>query len=208
MDHSIKFWDRIADRYARTPVKDEATYQKKLAITQGYLRPDMKVLEFGCGTGSTALVHAPHVSSYTAIDVSPKMISIAEQKLNTASVDNVTFKVAALDELKTTNESYDAVLGLSILHLLEQRDEAIHQVYQMLKPGGIFVSSTACLGDTMGYFRYIAPIGKFFGLMPLVRVFTEAELINSLESAGFKIDFKLEPKNSKLVSFLIAIKPD
>ena len=48
MDYSIKFWDRIAKRYAKKPVADEVTYQQKLAITQQYLRRDMKVLEFGC----------------------------------------------------------------------------------------------------------------------------------------------------------------
>ncbi len=51
MDRSARFWDRIAKRYARTPVADEAAYQRKLKITRGYLRPDMEVMEFGCGTG-------------------------------------------------------------------------------------------------------------------------------------------------------------
>ena len=49
MTHSARFWDRIAARYARKPVADEAAYQKKLAVTREYLRPDMEVLEFGCG---------------------------------------------------------------------------------------------------------------------------------------------------------------
>lgn len=33
---------------------------------------------------------------------------------------------------------------------------AIAKVYQMLKPGGIFVTSTMCMGDTMGWFKLIA----------------------------------------------------
>jgi cyclopropane fatty-acyl-phospholipid synthase-like methyltransferase len=37
---------------------------------------DMEVLEFGCGTGSTAIVHAPHVKELRAIDISEKMIGI------------------------------------------------------------------------------------------------------------------------------------
>ena len=67
-----KFWDWIAERYARTPVADEASYKKKLQITQDYLRPGMEVLEFGCGTGSTALIHAPHVKHIHAIDISSR----------------------------------------------------------------------------------------------------------------------------------------
>jgi cyclopropane fatty-acyl-phospholipid synthase-like methyltransferase len=30
------------------------------------MRPDMEVLEFGCGTESTALEHAPHVAHIEA----------------------------------------------------------------------------------------------------------------------------------------------
>ena len=56
-----KFWDRHAERYAKSPVADEASYQKKLQVTREYLRPDMEILEFGCGTGSTAITHAPYV---------------------------------------------------------------------------------------------------------------------------------------------------
>jgi len=72
MNQSVKFWDKIAERYSRQPVADEAAYQKKLQVTREYLKPDMEVLEFGCGTGSTAIAHAPYVkhirrSSYTVI---------------------------------------------------------------------------------------------------------------------------------------------
>jgi cyclopropane fatty-acyl-phospholipid synthase-like methyltransferase len=48
-----KFWDRMAERYAKRPVANEDAYRKKLEVTRSYLEPDMQVLEFGCGTGST-----------------------------------------------------------------------------------------------------------------------------------------------------------
>ena len=67
MDRSAKFWDRIAKRYAKRPVADDAAYQKKLEITQSYFQPHMEVLEIGCGTGSTAITHAPNVKRIAAI---------------------------------------------------------------------------------------------------------------------------------------------
>ncbi len=36
----------------------------------------------------------------------------------------------------------DMVLGLSILHLLENKAEVMAKVHRMLKPGGVFVAST------------------------------------------------------------------
>ena len=166
-----KFLDRIAERYAKRPIADEGAYEKKLQVTRGYLRPDMELLEFGCGTGSTAIIHAPYVKHIQAIDISPQMIEIAQRKTDANNAGNITFERSAIDDYSMANQSLDAVLGFSILHLLENKEEAVSKVHKMLKPGGILVTSTACLGDTMKFFKVIAPIGKFLGLMPLVKVF-------------------------------------
>jgi len=99
-----------------------------------------------------------------------------------------------------------AVLGLSILHLLDNKEEIIARVHKMLKPGGIFVTSTACIGDTlMRFLKFIVPIGKFFGLMPQVMVFTTKELEDSLTDAGFEIDHQWQPGKRKAV-FIVARK--
>ena len=77
----------------------------------------------------------------------------------------------------------------------------------MLKPGGIFVTSMACTGDTMKFFKIIAPIGKFFGVMPLVKVFTTKEPVDSLTDAGFEIDYQWQPGKNKAV-FIVAKKAE
>ena len=73
MKDSKTFWDNSAQRYAKSRIQDEAAYRKKLEITQQYLQPDWSVLEFGCGTGSTAMVHAPYVKEVLATDISANM---------------------------------------------------------------------------------------------------------------------------------------
>ncbi|MFW2440592.1 MAG: class I SAM-dependent methyltransferase [Arenicellales bacterium] len=205
MDQSAKFWDKIAQRYSNQPVADEATYQKKLQVTREYFRPDMEVLEFGCGTGSTAIAHAPYVNHIQAIDISSKMIDIAQGKADVKNIRNITFKCSTIDEFSVPDETLDAVLGLSVLHLLDNREAVIARVHRMLKPGGIFVTSTACIGDAMKFFKVIAPIGKFFGFMPLVKVFTTKELENSITNGGFKIDYQWQPGKNKAV-FIVAKK--
>jgi len=205
MSQSARFWDRVAERYARSPVADEAAYRKKLQVTQDYLRPDMEVLEFGCGTGSTALIHAPHVKHIRAIDISSKMIEIARGKADAGRVDNVTFEVSTIEAFDVADETFDAVLGLSILHLLEDKEAVIAKVHRMLKPGGVFVTSTACLGDTMKFFKLIGPIGAFLGLIPTVKVFTRQELEDSITDAGFSIDHRWQPGKGKAV-FIVAKK--
>ena len=204
MSEPGKFWDRIADRYASKPVADEAAYRKKLQITRDYLRPDMELLELGCGTGSTAIAHAPHVKHILGIDISAKMIEIARAKADAGEVENVTFERAAIDDLRVDDQAFDAVMGHSILHLVEDRDAVVAKLHRMLKPGGVFVSNTACLGDRMKFFKVIGPIGRFLGLMPMVRVFTTRELVASLTGAGFEIDHQWKP--DKGVSIFIVAK--
>ncbi len=207
MDRSAKFWDRIAARYARKPVADEAAYRRKLEISRGYFRPDMEVLELGCGTGSTAIAHAPYVKHIRAVDISARMLEIARRKADEAKVENVTFERAAIDDLEVPAQSLDAVLALSILHLLADKDAAIAQVHDMLKPGGVFISSTVCLADAGNWFRFVAPVGRTLGLIPLVRFFTKEDLERSLQRAGFEIDHSWRPGKAKAV-FIVAKKQD
>lgn len=206
MTRDSRFWDRIARKYSRRPVADEASYRKKLAETRALLGPDMEVLEFGCGTGTTAIHHAPHVEHILAIDISSAMLDIARAKAAAAGATNITFREAGIDDFEAPDATYDVVLGMSILHLLADRDAAIAKVYRLLKPGGVFVSSTTCLGDGMKFLGLIAPLGRAVGLMPLVTIFTVDDLVKSLTGAGFAIERQWQPGRGKAV-FIAARKP-
>lgn len=207
MSTSTKFWDKIAEKYAKQPIADEASYQKKLQVTQEYFQPEMEVLEFGCGTGSTAIIHAPYVKHIRAIDISGNMIAIAQGKAEAQDINNVTFEQLTIEELEVTDCTYDAVLGMSILHLLEDKEKAIAKVYKILKPGGIFATSTMCMGDAFGWFKFIAPIGKALGFFPVVRIFTAPHLIESITDAGFAIDYQWQPSKDKAM-FIVAKKAE
>ena len=76
----------------------------------------------------------------------------------------------------------------------------------MLKPGGIFVTSTAYIGDTMSWFKLIAPVGRLLGFFPFVAVFTTQDLETSLTRAGFELDYQWQPDKGKAV-FIVAKKP-
>lgn len=189
MSESDKFWDRKAEGYAKSPVSDEESYQRKLSETQSFLDPTMRLLEFGCGTGATAVHHSPHVLHIDAIDISENMLDIGREKARNAGIENISFTRATLSEFNAGSASMDVVLGLNVIHLLPDRQAILAEVARILKPGGIFVSSTACLGNS--YFRFIkliVPLGKALGLVPDVYVMTESELAGEIENAGFSIE--------------------
>lgn len=188
-----RFWDKVADRYAARPVRDQAAYRKKLEMTQGYLRPDMTVLEVGAGTGTTALHHAPHVAAYRATDLSPRMTQIAREKARAAGAANLTFETVAIEELEARAGGYDAVLAMSILHLMRDLDGTLARIHRLLAPGGLFVSSTICLGDGLrGMALVLAPL-RLLGIVPAIRFLTRRGLERRLERAGFKIEQTWKP---------------
>ncbi len=206
MAEQYAFWDRLADKYAAQPIADEDAYRTKLARTQAHFTPDMDIFEFGCGTGGTAIIHAPHVRSVHAVDFSPRMLDKARTNAAKAGVTNVSFEQGDITTMAIPPSSYDMVLGLSILHLLKDRDAVVAKVFDILKPGGRFVSSTACIGDSMRWFGFIAPIGKALGKLPHLNIMSHAELRRTLTGAGFVIEHDWRP-NPNAAVFLIARKP-
>ena len=99
------------------------------------------------------------------------------------------------------------MLALSILHLLEDKEKVIASVYGALRPGGVFVSSTMCLGDNMKYLKPILAIGRLFRLLPVVKFLRRNDLENSLTAAGFHVDQTWQPGKGAAV-FIVARKPD
>ena len=122
-----------------------------------------------------------------------------------AVAEHLSFAQAALEDFDAPNETFDAVLGMSVLHLLKDRDAAISKVHRLLKPGGVFVSSTACIKDMSRIFGIVLPIGHALGFLPLVKVFGLDELKQALLRAGFTIDHEWRPGKRKAV-FIVARK--
>ena len=200
-----RIWDRFANRYYRKPIANLEAYEEKLQVSREYFSPDANVLEFGCGTGGTAISHAPYVQHIHAIDVSSKMLEFAQQQITQTGVDNVTFEQASIESFQAPDASYDAILGLSILHLLNDRGDVLNKVRSLLKPDGVFISSTVCIADSFKMFKYIAPVGRALGLFPMVKVFSVEDLVADLESAGFNLRYQWQP-DLKEALFLVAEK--
>ena len=202
---SARIWDRFADRYAAKSIGDESAYQRKLATTRQYLNQDSMVVELGCGTGSTALAHAPYVKHLTAIDFSRKMIAIAHKKANAAQIDNVEFICREISDIVADDASIDVVLALNVLHVLADWRTTITSVHRMLKPGGVFISSNLCLSDGLTFLKPVAAVGRRVGLMPTLSFFSRSQLERSMADEGFELLHSWQPA-PKSATFMVARK--
>ncbi|MEG3617179.1 class I SAM-dependent methyltransferase [Magnetovibrio sp. PR-2] len=206
MNKSAHFWDKIAPKYAKQPVGDPEAYERKLAQTQEYLHADMDILELACGTGTTALRHAPFVHHVLAIDLSQAMVGIAQGKAEKANIENVTFKQSSIEDLNEPDARFDMIMAHSILHLVDDRQNVLRETYRMLKPGGYFVSSTVCIVGLMRLLGLVLPIGAALGLLPKVNFIAPPVLLAEMQNAGFSIMRHWQPTSGPAM-FIIAQKP-
>jgi len=189
------FWDKIARKYAKDPIKNQAAYEKTLERTTEHLGPQDKVLELGCGTGSTALLLAGNVKSYLATDFAGGMIEIAAEKLAAGKTDGTApagLRFAVADGFSERvelpgGEKHDAVLGFNFLHLVENPEDLLVRVRDLLKPGGLYISKTVCLKKKAWLFAPMIRVMQLFGKAPYVRMFSFDALERTITEAGFEI---------------------
>ena len=187
MVNSEKFWNKAAEKYAKSPIKDMNAYNKSMALTKTRLSQDDNVLEFGCGTGSTALLLADSVNHIIASDISGNMIEIAKAKAQDQQIENVSFVKGTLSDNSLRKNSFDAIMAFNILHLIEDLPQTIARIDELLKPQGLFISKTVCMAEKSRLWAILLPIMRAIGLAPYVRLMKIRELENFITSKGFEI---------------------
>lgn len=206
MSPSPKFWNKVAPKYAKSPIKNEAAYVQKIERTKNYLTPESRVLELGCGTGTTALKLAPFAQHIMATDLATAMIEIAKEKQQSQAVENVSFDAMEVSEALAQSGPVDMIMAMSLLHLVENRQETLQAIYDKLDSGGIFVSSTACLKGAFPLIGSFLKLGHFFGVFPYVASFSTAQLKKEFEAVGFEILEDFQPRKIEAI-FMVCRKP-
>lgn len=183
-----RFWDRLSTKYAASAVSDPQAWSRTIERTRERLLPADCVLELGCGTGSTALRLAGRVSDYLATDLSEDMIAIARAKLEAAPPGPLSFQVATAESIAPVPGGYDVVLGFNYLHLVRELSVALSHIRALLRPGGLLITKTPCIGEMNILLRGVAlPVMQMLGKAPYVGTFREAQLTEAMRLAGFEI---------------------
>ncbi len=208
MTADAAFWNDLADEYAAKPVELPEAFERKIALTRGRLSPGDVVLDIGCGTGSLALRLAPSAAHVHGLDLSSEMIRIARTKTTAQGADNLTFHVGPFDDtIPFEPESMDALCAYSLLHLVADPPAALARIYSLLKPGGVFVSSTVCLGESWVPMAPLMWLLRSLGKAPLVKSLSKQTLVHEMANAGF-VDIQQPDVGAKSrTAFVIATKP-
>ena len=104
------------------------------------LQPGFHVVDVGCGPGRVTIPVAKAVGSsgtVTALDIQQDMLRRVQEKANVAQLSNIEYMHAAVGENKLSIEMYDRALLVTVLGEIPQKEAALQEIYNALKPGGI-----------------------------------------------------------------------
>jgi 2-polyprenyl-3-methyl-5-hydroxy-6-metoxy-1,4-benzoquinol methylase len=197
---SEKMWNQLAKNWDMPGVSLGENDLKIIERTKKYFDASSVVLDYGCATGSIALEIASMAKDVRGIDISANMIEIAKSKADERGIKNIALTKATIFDESLGKGSFDVILSLSILHLVEDSTQAIDRISQLLKPGGIFISATPCLGEK-AFVSTLLNMPVFLlskiGLLPQIEFFSVSRLTELITNANFQIvdneNFSISP---------------
>ncbi len=205
MNKSKKFWDKQAARFDQQDKENQSVENKTAEKLRKYLKPSDKVLEYACGTGQLAIGIAPDVQEIQGIDISSKMIAIAQRNAVDSHVENVHFSQSTIFEEQFKDESFDVITAFNVLHLVETQP-VLRRINELLKPGGLFISDTPCLGDAKSVVSFVISLASKVGLVPKIQKLCVAGLEDLLENERFQIIEKEHSIDTVPLDFIVAKK--
>ncbi len=147
-----------------------------------------EVLEVGAGTGLNLPLYPASVTRLVMSEPDPHMRLKLARKAASAPGPRVEVIDASLEELPVSADSFDVVVATLVLCSVPDLDQALAEIYRVLRPGGKFVFLEHVAAEDrprrLKWQHRVEPFWKWFaGNCHLTRS-TEA----AIASAGFEID--------------------
>lgn len=95
------------------------------------------ILDVGCGTGEMAATLMRRGYGVWGVDIAEAMIRHARGRCGSDR-----FRVGDIEHLPFRNDSFDAVVCLGVVEYLDIDEQALREMWRVLKPGGRAVVST------------------------------------------------------------------
>ena len=100
------------------------------------LNTEMKVLEYGAGTGITSFLLKDHVKEITLMDNSSEMVRVMTDKIKTSKVKNLKVLNFNLEHSDYKNDRFELIFTQMVLHHVTDIDLIISRFNKLLNPGG------------------------------------------------------------------------
>jgi 2-polyprenyl-3-methyl-5-hydroxy-6-metoxy-1,4-benzoquinol methylase len=184
MNKSEKFFDRASSMSKPEPNRSAS---KVIELTKEYLDTDKYVLDFGCGSGTITNKLSKSVKKIDAIDISKGMISVAKKQAENGSISNINYAQTSIFDDNIEENTFDVILSFNVLHYIEDMPSLLARINSLLKPNGIFISSTACLKEKKNGIRLLMWLLNKMKIVPKTIFYKKSDLENLITKGGFKV---------------------
>lgn len=205
MDKAEKFWNRMSGQYEKRAKHFSKSHIRTVENIKKHLNTGDIVLDYGCATGIIAIEIADNVKKIYGIDISTTMIDTAKKKIEERKIGNIELAKTTIFEAQFEKESFDVVLALDILHLVEDAPAVVKRINELLKPGGMLITATACMGEAYSFISALISLLIKIGLVPEIRYFKNSELKDLITKCNFNI-VEAESLNKNNTEYFIAAK--
>ena len=133
----IGFWDLRAPGYSLA-TRISLNSEKRIVETLGHvidLNNSMRVVDMGTGAGLMAIWLTQMGHDVTALDLSKRMIDLAERNARELGL-SIDYRIMDAQNPELPEASYDLVVARSVLWCLEDPVGAYERWLKLLKPGG------------------------------------------------------------------------
>ena len=148
----MTFWDRFAGIYDIIELTNGKVYREMCATTRRLVPNGAKVLDCAAGTGELSFAAAVRADSVLCTDISENMLKTAKKKAAARQKDNISFAERNIFDLQEADNTYDIVIAGNVLHLIDNPQDAVRELYRVLKKGGKLLLPTFLTkgnGETM-----------------------------------------------------------
>lgn len=145
--NSQDFWDKKHDKYATQDWITKPTIFATEAIR--FFPKNGKILELGCGQGADSIHFAKNGYEVLATDFSPNAIELAKKQTPAELKDKIHYSVEDIKQPLNSGQSFDIIYSHLSLHFFDQERtmKLFDEIYQLLKPSGIFATIVNSLND-------------------------------------------------------------
>lgn len=147
-DHTLKkSWNNLAESWDARSIKmwDQGSRSDIIPFIEKHLSAQSRVIDIGCGSGYGTYKLQQAGFQATGIDLSDKMIQLANEQF----ADNaITYFQCNMNELVEREERYDGALTINVLEWTESPATALRELREILVDGGCLCAGI--LGPTAG----------------------------------------------------------